>query len=68
MDETLTAAPPVEDAAYYQKAIAECSAEIDRLHEIMAQDQIEIDRSRARTRAMLAEIKASLGHSDRKAA
>lgn len=68
MDETMTATPPAEDAAYYQKAIAECFAEMDRLHEIMVQDQIEIERSQARTRALLDEIKANLGHSTRKAA
>ena len=41
---------------------------MDRLHEIMARDQIEIERSQAWTWATLAEIKAILGKSDRKAA
>lgn len=68
MDETLTATPPAEDAAYYQKAIAECFAEIDRLHEQMARDQADIERSQARTWATLTEIKTILAKSNRKAA
>ena len=62
MADILTATPPAEDAAYYQQAFAQCLAEIDQLRAQMAQDQIEIDRSRTPTRDMLADIKATLGH------
>lgn len=65
MDETLTATAAPEDAAQYQQAIAPYFAEMDRLHEIMAFDQIAIEQSQARTWAMLAEIKAALGSSKR---
>lgn len=62
----LTSAP--EDAAAYQQAIAQCFAEIDQLRDQMARDQVEIDRARARTRAMLAEIKSVLTPTSHKAA
>ena len=67
MDEVLTM-PSVEDAAQLQKTLTECIAEIDRLREIMSRDDVEIARSQARTRALLAEIKAMRTPPERKAA
>lgn len=68
MDEMLTLAPAPEDDAQIQQAIAQCFAEIDRLRELMAQDQIEIDRSQAETWAILAELRTIVSASSRKAA
>jgi len=68
MDEVLTMNPSAEDAAQLQKTLTECIAEIDRLREMMRQDDLEIARSQARTRAILAEIKAMRTSPERKAA
>jgi hypothetical protein len=57
MDDVLTM-PSAEDAAQLQKTLSECITEIDRLRELMRRDDVEIARSQARTRALLAEIKA----------
>jgi len=67
MDNVLTM-PSAEDAAQLQETLSECIAEIDRLRELMRRDDIEIARSQARTRAVLAEIKAMRTPAERKAA
>ena len=67
MDNVLTM-PSTEDAAQLQETLSECIAEIDRLRELMRRDDIEIARSQARTRAVLAEIKAMRTPAERKAA
>jgi len=57
VDEALTM-PSAEDAAQLQLILPQCITEIDRLREIMRRDDVEIARSQARTRALLAEITA----------
>ncbi len=68
MDEVLTINPNAEDAAQLQVILSQCITEIDRLREMMSRDDIEIARSQARTRALLAEIKAMRTPAERKAA
>ncbi len=68
MEDTLTIHPPLEDAAQFQAAITQCLIEVDHLREQMSRDQMEIDRSRMRTRFLLAELKITLGHAGQKAA
>lgn len=67
MDEVLTM-PNAEDAAQLQRTLTECIAEIDRLRELMRRDDIEIARSQARTRAIMAEIDEIMKPTERKAA
>lgn len=57
-----------DEDAELQAGIAQCLTEVEQLREQMARDQIEIDRSRTRTRALLAEIKAAVNSAGRKAA
>jgi hypothetical protein len=47
-----------EQAAQYRAAVGECLAEIDRILKRMRRKDPEIERSKKRTRAMLAELKA----------
>lgn len=68
MDETVSINPAAEDAAQLQLAIAQCLEEITELHRQMSHDQMEIDRSQMRTRAILDELTATLGAAGRKAA
>ncbi len=68
MDEALTMNPSAEDAAQLQVILSQCITEIDRLREMMRQDDVEITRSQARTRALLAEIKAMRTPTERQAA
>jgi hypothetical protein len=56
MDKTLLAEPTAEEAARMRTEIAECLAEIKKLRDRMRRDQVEIEKSRARTRAMLADL------------
>ncbi len=51
-----------------QAGIAQCLTEIDQMREQMARDQAEIDRSRRRTHALLADLRATLSPAGRKAA
>ena len=67
MDDVLTM-PSAEDAAQLQRTLTQCITEIDRLRELMQQDDVRIERSQVRTRALLAEIKAARTSADRKAA
>ncbi len=68
MEDALTIKPSTEEAAQFQLAIAQCLMEVDQLREQMSRDQMEIDRSRTRTRALLAELKTTLGPAPQKAA
>jgi len=68
MDEALTMNPSAEDAAQLQLILSQCIAEIDRLRELMRRDDIEIARSQARTRAIMAEIDEIMKPTERKAA
>ena len=67
MDEVLTM-PSAEDAALLKVTLSQCITEIDRLRELMHQDDIKIDRSRTRTRVLLREIDEIMKPPERKAA
>lgn len=67
MDEALTMNLSVEDAAQLQRTLSQCLTEIDRLREQMSHDDVAINRSQARTRALLAEIQAMRNPTERKA-
>ena len=67
MDEVLTM-PSAEDAAQFKLTLSECITEIDRLRELMRQDDVEIARSQARTRALLTEIDEIMRPTERRAA
>jgi nitrogen fixation/metabolism regulation signal transduction histidine kinase len=49
---------PKEEAKLYD-AISKCVAEIKRARRAMKKDQVEIERLKAETRSMLAQLKAS---------
>jgi peptidoglycan hydrolase CwlO-like protein len=50
---------PDEKDEDVQAAIEKCVAEVQNIIDQMANDQTEIDRLKAETRAMLAELKAA---------
>lgn len=58
MSKSLTADMPDDDAGI-KEAIEKIFTEIEREHETMKKDQEEIDRLKARTRAILAQLKAA---------
>jgi predicted RNA binding protein with dsRBD fold (UPF0201 family) len=58
MSKSLTADMPKDDAEL-EAAIENIFTEIEREHEKMKEDQEEIDRLKARTRAILAQLKAA---------
>ncbi|MBV9848167.1 MAG: hypothetical protein JO250_00625 [Armatimonadetes bacterium] len=58
MDSTLTLEPSAKEA---ETAIMEMLAEMKRLDVRIAQNQDDIDRLQAETRAMLNELRISLG-------
>lgn len=58
MDKTLISDIPSDDEAIVL-AIQDTSAEIDQVIEHMRNDQAEIDRLKAETRAMLKELMAA---------
>ena len=68
MNPTTTLETPTPEVVELQAGIAQCLAEIEQLREQMSRDQVEIDRSRKRTRALLAELKATVSQAGRKAA
>ncbi len=43
----------------YKAAIDQCFAQIERMREQIARDQMEIDRLKAETRAILAELRTA---------
>jgi len=57
MEKTISIEPTAEEAAKIQTAIQQCFAEIEHLRERMRQDQADIEKSRARTRTMLAQLR-----------
>jgi hypothetical protein len=59
MDETARFEISPDEAARIQAAIQACILEMQRANERMKKDQEEIERLRAKTRAMLAELEAS---------
>ncbi|MGB9181389.1 MAG: hypothetical protein WCB68_19315 [Pyrinomonadaceae bacterium] len=58
MSKSLTADMP-SDEDEVKEAIEKIFVEIEREHEEMKKDQEEIDRLKARTRAILAQLKAA---------
>jgi hypothetical protein len=58
MDNPLTIEPNAEEVANLQAAIQDCLVQIENLRERMKRDQVDIERSRMRTRAILAQLKA----------
>ena len=59
MAETLTLGPGAKDAEL-QAAVKEVFAEMERIDVRIAQNQADIDRLQAETRAMLNELKITL--------
>jgi hypothetical protein len=59
MENTITTEVALETPADYEAAIEQCLAEMQRLHEQIVRDQEDIDRLRAETKALLAELKAA---------
>jgi hypothetical protein len=59
MEQKLLSQPSPQTAAEYEVAIDQCLEEMKRLQERMVQDQTEIDRLKAETRALLASMKVS---------
>ena len=59
MEKTIKFEVPVDEAVQVQAAMQECIAEMQRANERMKKDQAEIERLKAKTRAMLAELEAA---------
>jgi hypothetical protein len=59
MENTIATEVALETPADYEAAIEQCLAEMQRLHEQIVRDQEDIDRLRAETKALLAELKAA---------
>jgi hypothetical protein len=59
MENTSATEVALETPADYEAAIEQCLAEMQRLHEQIVRDQEDIDRLRAETKALLAELKAA---------
>ena len=68
MDPTTVLDTPTNEVLELQAGIAQYLTEIDLMREQMSRDQAEIDRSRDRTRSLLAEAKAALSPAGWKAA
>ncbi len=58
MDNSLILEPTNEEAITFQKHLQRDLMEMDRLFDLMANDQKEIDRLASTTRVTLAEIRA----------
>ncbi len=58
MEKTFTIEPTGEEAAKMQADIQQALVEIEQRRERMQRDQMDIEQSRARTRAMLARLQA----------
>lgn len=59
MEKVVTPQPGPTTPADYEAAIEQCLSEMKRLQSLIDQDQAEIDRLKAETRAMLAKMKAA---------
>ena len=59
MEKTWKWKPTAEEAADVEEAIKLCVAEMERATERMADDQAEIEKLKAETRAMLAVLQAT---------
>jgi septal ring factor EnvC (AmiA/AmiB activator) len=58
MDKAVALEPTADETARLQADIKEMLAEMNRLREQMKSDDADTEKSQARTRAMLAQIKA----------
>ena len=58
MEKTLLLEPTAEESVQFQEQFARSLSEIDRLLALMAFDQEEIDRLKARSLSSLVEIRA----------
>ena len=56
---TLSLDLPASEAERVEAAIRHCVLEMDRARKRMKQDQAKIDRLKAKTRGLLAELKAA---------
>jgi hypothetical protein len=56
MEKTSTVQPTDKEVVRLEAAIDQCLTEIDRLREQMKNDQDEIEKSRAKTSAILAQL------------
>ena len=59
MQKTIAEEPILNAPADYEAVIEQCLAEMKRLQEQRNRDQVEIDRLKAETQAMLAKLKAT---------
>lgn len=59
MSEGVTFDSPIDEAAYYEEAIARCFEEINRRLDQLAEDQKEIDRLNSETWEILERLKAA---------
>ncbi|MBA3715305.1 MAG: hypothetical protein H0W76_23075 [Pyrinomonadaceae bacterium] len=59
MSKTLTTDVATDEAAEIKTAIEQIFVEIERNREQMQRDQQDIDRSKARTRAMLTQLETA---------
>ncbi len=58
MDNSLILEPTTEEATQFRQQFTQRLAEMDRLFDMMARDQEDIDRLKTRSLATLAEIRA----------
>ena len=58
MDNSLTLEPTAEEARQFRQQFTQGLAEMDRLFELMARDQEDIDRLASKTQTTLVEIRA----------
>lgn len=58
MEKSLILEPTVEESAAFQRYLRQGLAEMDRLFDLMAHDQKEIDRLAVSTNITLSEIRA----------
>ncbi len=59
MAQTVKWQPTAEEISEVEEALKTCIDEIERATELMAQDQAEIDRLKAETRAILATLQVT---------
>ena len=59
MNNATTAGKPASKVMEYKRAIKACLVEMDRIQRQMDDEQREIERLRAETRAILMELKTS---------
>ena len=64
MSNSLTLEPTAEEAAQFQQYLRQGLAEMDRLFELMARDQQEIDRPAVSTQAKFASVRSMSERTD----